>query len=259
MDGDTTPEKLCRWGCQARSPAQGRWAVCPAGVPSPEEAPGGSQAPGRSDAVPSARWGAPPRARRPSPSKKRCSASVSSTTSMAAARRALRRPRYSPARGRGIPARLPLRSRRPLPARPPSRAALARPPPAPRAPPAARCAPCRPARAAAPGGTRGSPGGGRGVLPGGWGRRGALASRGLEGDLRACGGALGSPWPGLRRSLPRRPRPPLGQGVGIAGSESGFQNQTSGTPSIASRDPARRPSRPCSVRVRGEETAAQWP
>lgn len=62
------------------------------------------------------------------------------------------RPRYSPARGRGIagaaratvPARLPLRSRRSAAAFAPS-AALARPPPAPRAPPAALGAPCRPA------------------------------------------------------------------------------------------------------------------
>lgn len=197
--------------------------------------------------------GFPARGGAPSPSKKRCSASVSSTTSMAA------RPRAPPAplqpgpgarhrrRGRAtVPARLPLPSRRPLPARPPSRAALARPPPAPRAPPAALCAPCRPARAAAPGAGRAAPRR-RARGPSRVGVRGAGCGRpGLVGEWKGVRAGPGSPRLGLcQRPLPvpqssSSPRAGRGEewGGGSQDSESGFQNQTPQTPSISSRYPS---------------------
>lgn len=228
----------------------------PAGGPQPRGGVGGGGFPevkaSRGPRPRGGERGFPARGGAPSPSKKRCSASVSSTTSMAA------RPRAPPAplqpgpgarhrrRGRAtVPARLPLPSRRPLPARPPSRAALARPPPAPRAPPAALCAPCRPARAAAPGAGRAAPRR-RARGPSRVGVRGAGCGRpGLVGEWKGVRAGPGSRGWGCvsGHSLSRSPRPPLGRGGvrrgwGSQDSESGFQNQTLQTPSISSRYPS---------------------
>lgn len=218
-DGEWGAQLQRRWVVtsrrQRRAPAQRRCSGRGVGGSQLDESTVGGPSP-RGDRlrVPSARGSPPPPARGPSPSKKRCSASVSSTTSMSGlprvhstpaplqpgpgARHRRRGPRDSPG---SAPAAVP--------PGPPQRSPPARhwpgpcPPHAPR-PPTARSAPCRPApfprRSPAAGRTRGAPAGGA--------RRGVLTSLGVEGRPSLYAGRAGPPqssaalWAGEDSGLP---------------------------------------------------------